>query len=57
MDNKRRGRRLRFDHYLTETFNTAVFGPLREKTEDDRFVMAKPTPLPRQPHSPPGQRR
>lgn len=53
------GGRLRFDQYLTETFNTVVFGPLREKTEDDRFVMAKPTPLPRQsqPHLPPGQRR
>jgi len=53
------GGRLRFDQYLTDTFNTVVFGPLREKSEDDRFVMAKPTPLPRQsqPASPPGQRR
>lgn len=39
------GDRLRFDLYLTDAFNSAVFGPVRETVEDDRFVMHKPAPV------------
>lgn len=53
------GLRLRFDQYLTEKFNAAVFAPWREEAEDIRTLTIKPAPLPRSPQSstPPWQRR
>ncbi|MFQ3621915.1 MAG: hypothetical protein SNJ73_00065 [Acetobacteraceae bacterium] len=50
---------MRFDQYLTETFNAAVFAPWREEVEDIRTLTIKPTPLARSPQSstPPWQRR
>lgn len=41
------GLRLRFDQYLTEKFNAAVFAPWREEAEDIRTLTIKPAPLPR----------
>ena len=34
--------RLRFDQFLTDVFNTAVFGPLRETMQDSRSLSGKP---------------
>lgn len=49
---------MRFDQYLTETFNAAVLAPWREQAEDIRSLTMSPPPLPRQPSSDtPRQRR
>ncbi|MCA3578939.1 MAG: hypothetical protein IOD08_16835 [Bradyrhizobium sp.] len=38
---------MRFDQYLTESFNAAVFAPWREQAEDARPLTITPAHLPR----------